>query len=114
MGAQYKYPTYATSTSIQMRRIDDLPWIPSGAVTTAGHTAWPVDGDATAFGWAALVGWSKRWVEWIRSERRIRRATHELMAMDDRMLADIGLSRADLAYGARYGRLPGREPDGVQ
>jgi uncharacterized protein YjiS (DUF1127 family) len=36
------------------------------------------------------------------------------MALDDRMLADIGLTRGDLAYGARYGRLPSREHDGAQ
>jgi uncharacterized protein YjiS (DUF1127 family) len=113
MGARYKYPAYGASTSIQVRRNEDLPWIPSGAVTTAGHTAWPVDGDATAFGWAALVSWSKQWAEWFRSERHIRRATNELMTLDDRMLADIGLTRADLAYGARYGWLQGREHEGA-
>lgn len=40
---------------------------------------------------------------WIRNEYRIRRATHELMALDDRALSDIGLTRSYIQYAARYG-----------
>ena len=40
----------------------------------------------------------------IAQELRIRRDMRHLMAMDDRMLKDIGLSRAELGDAARYGR----------
>jgi uncharacterized protein YjiS (DUF1127 family) len=39
-----------------------------------------------------------------RRRREIVRATAALSAMDDRALADIGLSRADIEYAARHGR----------
>lgn len=34
-------------------------------------------------------------------ERALRRAEHELMALDDRMLRDIGLSRGEIASAVR-------------
>jgi uncharacterized protein YjiS (DUF1127 family) len=40
----------------------------------------------------------------IAQELRIRRDMRHLMAMDDRMLKDIGLSRAELGGAVRYGR----------
>ena len=40
----------------------------------------------------------------IAQEMRIRRDTRELMLMSDRMLKDIGLSRAQIDRAARYGR----------
>jgi uncharacterized protein YjiS (DUF1127 family) len=48
----------------------------------------------------------KRLVAWVRNERRIRRGIVELMSLDDRLLADIGLSRGDIEHAARYGRFP--------
>ncbi len=48
----------------------------------------------------------KRRTEWMRVERRSRRGIDDLMALDDRMLADIGLTRGDVAHVARYGQLP--------
>ena len=36
----------------------------------------------------------------------LRRSVEELMALDDRMLADIGLTRGNVEYAVRYGRLP--------
>jgi uncharacterized protein YjiS (DUF1127 family) len=40
----------------------------------------------------------------IADEMRIRRDTRELMLMSDRMLKDIGLSRAQVDRAVRYGR----------
>jgi uncharacterized protein YjiS (DUF1127 family) len=40
----------------------------------------------------------------IAQELRIRRDMRHLMAMDDRMLKDIGLTRADIGGAVRYGR----------
>jgi uncharacterized protein YjiS (DUF1127 family) len=37
-------------------------------------------------------------------ELRMRRDTRELMAMSDRMLKDIGLTRAEIGGAVRYGR----------
>lgn len=48
----------------------------------------------------------RRWAAWLEAERRIRRNTEALMSLDDRMLADIGVSRSELAYIVRYGRRP--------
>jgi len=50
---------------------------------------------------------------WVRSqarrfgrEQRARRAIEHLSAMDDRMLADIGMHRGSIGFAARHGRLP--------
>jgi uncharacterized protein YjiS (DUF1127 family) len=40
----------------------------------------------------------------IANELRIRRDMRQLMAMDDVMLKDIGLTRADIGAAVRYGR----------
>ena len=40
----------------------------------------------------------------ISHELRIRRDIRQLMAMDEHMLRDIGLTRADIGRAARYGR----------
>jgi len=55
---------------------------------------------------ALLVNSSKQLIAWIRSTHRMHRAIHELMALDDRMLADIGLSRGEVMYSARHGSPP--------
>ena len=49
-----------------------------------------------------------RLVESIRTWRRINRDIDILMALDDRMLADIGLTRDDIDHLARHGTLPKR------
>jgi uncharacterized protein YjiS (DUF1127 family) len=51
-----------------------------------------------------LVSWVKRLIAWFETRRRMRRAVDELMALDDRMLRDIGVSRGEILYAARYGR----------
>lgn len=45
-------------------------------------------------------------VAWIKRRRRIRRDVDRLREFDDHLLADIGISRADLLHSIRYGRLP--------
>jgi len=47
---------------------------------------------AVAFAKAALRAW------------RIRRATQRLQGLDDRMLSDIGIGRADIDRAVRHGR----------
>jgi uncharacterized protein YjiS (DUF1127 family) len=42
--------------------------------------------------------------ERIRHQRQIRRDTNKLMEMDDRTLADIGLSRSEIMYAVSNGR----------
>ena len=41
-------------------------------------------------------------IGWLVTRRRIRRGIKELMALDDQMLADIGLSRSELVQAARH------------
>jgi uncharacterized protein YjiS (DUF1127 family) len=57
---------------------------------------------------AALANLAKRWIDQIRSEWQTRRGIDALMALDERMLADIGLTRGAVEYAGRYGRLPTR------
>ena len=40
----------------------------------------------------------------IAARRRLHRAVKEMMALDDRILRDIGLRRCDIELAARYGR----------
>ena len=44
----------------------------------------------------------------------MRRGIEELMALDDRMLSDIGLTRGNVEHAARYGRLFTTPHDGVR
>jgi uncharacterized protein YjiS (DUF1127 family) len=53
---------------------------------------------------AWLVELAMRVARVIRAEIRIRRNMRELMAMNDAMLKDIGLSRAEIDRAVRYGR----------
>jgi uncharacterized protein YjiS (DUF1127 family) len=57
---------------------------------------------------AAAANLAKRWIAQISSEWQVRRGIDALMALDERMLADIGLTRGAVEYAARYGRLPTR------
>lgn len=49
------------------------------------------------------MGTFKRSIAWLLAERRARRSERELMALDDRLLADIGLSRAQIWYAVHEG-----------
>jgi uncharacterized protein YjiS (DUF1127 family) len=55
-----------------------------------------------------VAGVVTRFVAWIAAaiadELRIRRDMRQLRAMDDGMLNDIGLTRADIGTAVRYGR----------
>jgi uncharacterized protein YjiS (DUF1127 family) len=54
---------------------------------------------------AGVVTWTVgRIAAAIANELRIRRDMRQLMAMDDHMLKDIGLTRADIGAAVRYGR----------
>ena len=45
----------------------------------------------------------RRLIAWFRNERQIRHGIDELMALDDRMLSDVGLTRGSIEHAARYG-----------
>jgi len=71
---------------------------------TQPHAAGPRRPERARLAWAmatrvphALIA---AWAEW----RRVRRAVHQLEDLSDRMLADIGLKRSEIARVARYGR----------
>lgn len=55
---------------------------------------------------AALAGWIGRALAEAARRRRIAEARAALEAMDDSMLADIGMTRADIPF-----RVAGRDPD---
>jgi uncharacterized protein YjiS (DUF1127 family) len=55
---------------------------------------------------AALATLVRRWIAQIRSNLQIRRGIKVLMALDDRMLSDIGLTRGAVEYAARHGQVP--------
>ena len=59
-----------------------------------GFASWP----------AALARPIRQGIAWIGLRRRLRRDVRELMALDDRMLEDIGLRRGDVDYAVRYGK----------
>jgi uncharacterized protein YjiS (DUF1127 family) len=46
-----------------------------------------------------------RVVQFLAKELRIRRDTRQLMNMSDHMLKDIGLTRSQIGYAVRFGRL---------
>ena len=53
---------------------------------------------------AAGPSWRVRLTRLIANEHRIRRATREMRALDDRMLHDIGLDHGGIGCVARFGR----------
>jgi uncharacterized protein YjiS (DUF1127 family) len=71
----------------------------------AGRATGAAFGSPAAKGAAGFV---TRFVAWIAAaiadELRIRRDMRQLRAMDDCMLEDIGLTRADIGAAVRYGR----------
>jgi uncharacterized protein YjiS (DUF1127 family) len=59
----------------------------------------------TSSWWAGLRKSVRRLFAWIRYQRQSRCDINRLMEFDDQMLADIGLSRAEILHAVRYGRL---------
>jgi uncharacterized protein YjiS (DUF1127 family) len=68
--------------------------------STIEARALPVAAQGAAGPWQVLVKAVKRVVAGIRSKRRTRRGIAELRALDDRLLADIGLSRDQIEYAS--------------
>jgi uncharacterized protein YjiS (DUF1127 family) len=56
---------------------------------------------------------AQRSIARIRNMIRIRRNTAALLRLDDRMLADVGLSRGEVEYAVRHGRRPSESPVGA-
>jgi uncharacterized protein YjiS (DUF1127 family) len=57
------------------------------------------------YGFLSLV---TRVLGWIKAAHETRRATRELMALDDRLLADIGLKRGEIEHAVLFGRVCNR------
>ena len=57
-----------------------------------------------AAGWNRLRARGARLIAWIQAERRVRRDRVQLLAADDRLLADIGLARGEIDHAVRHGR----------
>lgn len=81
-----------TSTFIQSQ---------TASAASSGARSWP----------AALMQSVMRQLETIRLKRQIYRDLDDLFALNDRMLADIGLTRDDVEHAARHGRLPTQAAD---
>ncbi|WP_210240672.1 DUF1127 domain-containing protein [Mesorhizobium sp. B3-1-7] len=97
-----------------VRRIAPLPYRDDGrrmldgsVQPKAGHTG-STAADFPSRG-TGLVKSAKNLMAWLRHRRRVRRDIIKLMQLDDRLLADIGLSRGEVLYAAvQHGRLPER------
>ncbi|TPK20036.1 DUF1127 domain-containing protein [Mesorhizobium sp. B2-5-9] len=60
---------------------------------------------------AGLLKPVRQFAAWFRHRRQIRRDIMKLLQLDDRLLADIGLSRGEILYAAvQHGRLPEQQP----
>jgi uncharacterized protein YjiS (DUF1127 family) len=59
----------------------------------------------------SVAGWAGRGVKSFATRIRNRHEAHRLAALDDRMLADIGLNRSDLRDA--FAELPWRDPSEV-
>ena len=67
---------------------------PVNRATELNAESWPT----------ALARPFKQGIARIAARRELHRAVKELMALDDRILRDIGLRRSDIELAARFGR----------
>lgn len=82
----------------------------SFATASIEGRTWSATGLASAaFGRTALAKSIARPIVRLSDRFRTRRVIDELMALDDRLLTDIGIRREEIEYAARFGRLPERE-----
>jgi uncharacterized protein YjiS (DUF1127 family) len=86
-------------------RIDDSTLLGTSMTITsttggARYKAPPRDAFAPSFARILM-----RFVRAIAREHRIRRDTRDLMTMSDHLLKDIGLTRSQVRYAVRFGRL---------
>ena len=58
--------------------------------------------------WAVVANSIRRQIEWIKHQRQISHDLNRLREFDNRLLADIGVSREELFHVAWYGRRPTR------
>jgi uncharacterized protein YjiS (DUF1127 family) len=64
---------------------------------------------ATPYGYVrALRAKTRRWLMRLARDQQRRRDIERPQALDDRLLADIGLARSDIRYAVSFGPLPGR------
>jgi uncharacterized protein YjiS (DUF1127 family) len=73
-------------------------------MTTAHYPVLPVAGSSLLRGFASLVSLVAYWLKQLAQARRHRREARALAGLDRYMLADIGISRADVhdAFSARF------------
>jgi uncharacterized protein YjiS (DUF1127 family) len=81
--------------------------------TTATPGASQITAQAMTDRLAMVVDTVSRCIAWIRYRRQIRRDVEALKALDDYLLADIGLRRSQIRDTARIGRLPGYHVGGA-
>ena len=77
------------------------------AASTIAARALPPAGDGLA-GLGQVARALRQWMAWPRRERRMRTRSGDMRALDDRLLADLGLTRGHIAYAehaSRHGRL---------
>jgi uncharacterized protein YjiS (DUF1127 family) len=95
---------------IQVREAGFRPPWPGAAAPegfTVGAAALPAVEPRRRGSWTGvLVRAARHVLARIGAGRRVRRRTAELMALDDRLLADIGLTRGQIVHASRFGRLP--------
>jgi uncharacterized protein YjiS (DUF1127 family) len=97
-------PPEALPKNAPAGRRPDLFVILGGDGRSGEQSKEPERPSANAAGWHVAIAAPtvRLMAKWQRAQSR-RRALAELRALDDRSLRDIGLTRADIEYAARYG-----------
>src|SRR5262245_66329074 len=86
---------------------------------SANYPILPLGGSALIRGFASLLAFLTYWLKELARARRHRREANLLAGLDRHMLADIGITRADVrdafsepVWGDPTALLPGRRPQG--